>query len=493
VAPGDARWKVGLLAVLTLTMCGSGSVPHRVVPSFHDPAPSRLPLRQIEAAEAGSKIDLPPAAQPPEAAPPSVADVGPLRPHEIFGFAPYWTLDMAGGFDVRSLSTVAYFGLDVNADGSLVQSGNGWTGYQSQQLTDLINSAHAARDRVVLTAKTFDPVALHHLSTDPGVATRLADQLAAAAEAKRMDGVNLDFEGSGSADRGGFTRFVRAVADRVHAVHPHWQVSVDTYAGSAGTSDGWFDIGGMAGAVDAFFVMGYDMYRDGHASANAPLSGQSPNYQEALAAYVATVPSAKVILGSPYYGYDWPTNDNAPGAAAKGAPTPLSYSQVMVAGHPVYWDAEDQVPWTAYQDKGQWHETYYDDPTSLALKAQLANRLRLLGVGIWALGMDGNSAQMMAAMLGRAKPLKGEIAGPAGPKPGGNAAPGSAGAAAPTGPSPASSPPTSTAPSPSPSGGAAAPSPSPSAPISLPAPPGASPATGPSPSPSPTPCLIVCL
>src|SRR5258708_28296602 len=137
--------------------------PRLPAPVLHDPPAARLPLRTLDQMEAAIPLSLPPAAAPP-AAPPPEPSHAPLAPHELFGFAPYWTLDLAPGFAVGRLSTVAYFGVDVNGDGSLQRSGNGWVGYQSQQLADLVTRSHAAGDRVTLAAKTFEPAALHRLA-----------------------------------------------------------------------------------------------------------------------------------------------------------------------------------------------------------------------------------------------------------------------------------------------------------------------------------------
>ena len=117
---------------------------------------------------------LPPATAAPLPAPTSVADAAPLRPHEVFGFAPYWTLSSSSGFDVNGLTTVAYFNVDVNADGTLNQSGPGWDGLQSQAFTDLANRAHAAGDRVVLTAGHFDQGALDQLTSSATAPASLA-------------------------------------------------------------------------------------------------------------------------------------------------------------------------------------------------------------------------------------------------------------------------------------------------------------------------------
>jgi hypothetical protein len=358
-------------------------------------------------------LSLTPAQTAPEPALKEVA-TSTLRAHEVFAFAPYWTLPQASTFDVSKLSTVAYFGLDANPDGSLSHDGSGWAGFQSQELADLVSAVHRAGGRAVLTAKTFDEGALHSLATDTAAQQRLGDQLTHAITQERMDGANLDFEGKGSSERAGLAALVRTVANRLHQANPHWQVSVDTYASSAEDQAGWFDVQAMQKAVDAFFVMAYDMYHDGNASPNAPLRGPGAADEKAVAAYQASVPNNKIILGAPFYGYDWATHDNSPGSASSSAPTPVSYAKIAAAGHPIYWDPDAMVPWTAYQVDGAWHEIYYDDPTSLALKAQLADQAGILGVGIWALGMDGDNSAMLAALTGGAAPSRAEINHPNG-------------------------------------------------------------------------------
>ena len=52
---------------------------------------------------------------------------------------------------MKDLTTLAYFSVDANADGTLDESGPGWNGYESQDLVNLVNRSHAAGDRVVLT------------------------------------------------------------------------------------------------------------------------------------------------------------------------------------------------------------------------------------------------------------------------------------------------------------------------------------------------------
>ena len=419
-APHRGRLTAGTLALVVCLASGgslaSGLAGNTTAAAHHhavvipDPAPEALP--NVTAASLAPAAPLPPAVTAPAPAPPALSDAV-LKPHEVFGFAPYWTLPSASGFDLNDLTTVAYFGVDANPDGSLTQNDPGWNGYQSQALADLISRAHAAGDRVVLSVECFDQSSLDRLTSDAGAQATLANNLIAAVAGKSMDGLNIDFEGIGSADRAGMVNLVKYLSARVRAANQHWQLTVDTYAGSATDSAGFFDVASMAPAVDAFFVMAYDMYQSGVASPNAPLQGPGANDEQAVEAYASVVPASKVILGVPFYGYSWQTASNGPRAQATSGPVPVSYAQLVGASLPIYWDPQGQVPWTAYQDpEQQWHEVYFDDPQSVALKAQAADYAHILGVGIWALGMDGNDPAMMSALLGHAPVVKNYQTGP---------------------------------------------------------------------------------
>jgi hypothetical protein len=357
-------------------------------------------------------VALPAATTPPAPAPPSLVGAPPLRPHEVFGFAPYWTLSQSAGFDLSQISTFAYFSVGVNADGSLDESGPGWNGYQSQALSSLITRAHAAGDRVVLTVNDFDQSSLDQLTSSPTAPATLAAALIGAIQAKNLDGANLDFEGEGSGDQAGLTNLVTQVSAALRRVNPDYQVTMDTYASSASGSNGFYNISALAPAVNAFFVMAYQLNLQSGPSATSPLTSTAFSEQTAIDEYAAAVPAAKVILGLPYFGIDWPTSDGTLTAQATGPATTVSDGQVAASGHPIYWDSTTDTGWTSYEVGTQWHETFFEVPASLYDAAQLANAHGLGGVGIWALGMDGNDTSMAAALSGFSPAVKDYTAGP---------------------------------------------------------------------------------
>src|ERR1035437_1104121 len=72
---------------------------------------------------------------------PSLANPGTATPNlsltalrrEVLGFLPYWELGSTLNYD--TISTTAYFGVDLNGDGTLNKSGTRWNGWNSSAMT----------------------------------------------------------------------------------------------------------------------------------------------------------------------------------------------------------------------------------------------------------------------------------------------------------------------------------------------------------------------
>ncbi len=345
---------------------------------------------------------------------------------EVFGFAPYWELSQSAAWNYSLLSTVAYFGLTVNGDGSFNTQDQGWTGWTSQDLVYTFSRAHQAGARDVVVIKAFDDATINQIVSSSAASQALINNTINAIASKGLDGVNVDFEGSSSASypniQAGFTRFMGQLNSQVHQRIPSAIVSVDTYSGAASWDSGFFNVGQLAAEVDAIFVMGYDMSfsnNPGHAGPNAPLNGWTYNDSSSVAQYLSKAPASKVILGVPYYGYKWSTTSNsayapaAPGSSAMsttfaGVQDDLSCgAQQLTRG----WDGTAQSPWASWWspavndpcggNHNSWRELYYDDASSIAQKYDLVNANNLRGAGIWALGYDGSYPDLWNAIAGK--------------------------------------------------------------------------------------------
>jgi spore germination protein len=390
----------GVLGALSPTATPSPLARHDSAPVHHHRTKAAAPLGNKLELLGAKVVHLPPATTPPVAAPAALVSA-PIADRENLAFAPYWTLAQSPTFNLNGLSTIAYFSVGVNPDGTLDESGPGWNGFESQDLADLITRAHATNERVVLTVNDFGQNSLDALTSSPSAPATLANALIPLLAAKSLDGVNFDFEGTGSADQAGLTRLIAASSALLRANDPHWQITMDTYASSAGDPGGFYNIPALAPSVDALFVMAYGLNLAGTASAASPLTSSLFSDLQTLQQYTAAVPANKVILGIAFFGVDWPTSNGTMGATATGPATDIADAQVGAA-EPQYWDPVTQTGWTSYQVASQWHESYFETPYALYDVAQLAAHYAVRGVGIWALGMEDNGPQMIGALDGLA-------------------------------------------------------------------------------------------
>jgi spore germination protein YaaH len=353
---------------------------------------------------------------------------------EVFAFAPYWALNQEKSWNYRLLTTVAYFGVDVKGDGTIDGSaGNpGWKGWNSEQLADMIGNAHRAGDHVVLVAKQFDEGEIARLVGSQAATQAAIGNIIKLLSQRGLDGVNVDFEGYATPKYPGIqaavTNFMAQLTRQVHRWRPGATVTLDTYVGSAGWNGGIFDIGKLAPDVDAFFVMAYDMvFADMccKAGPNSPLHPYPPyDVTDTVAQYLAKAPASKVILGVPWYGYVWSTKGNGPNSQATSKAEPESYPEAMAElrcaqAHHLRvsgpnWDAAAGSHWVAWYsparkdpcggNRHSWRELYYEDADSLGLKYDLVNARNLRGVGVWALGYQGDGPDLwnpIAAKLGQ--------------------------------------------------------------------------------------------
>ena len=426
--------KVAIAVGCLILLSGSLTAGFNLATSASPPPPARVHVAESQAADrqlGHMNVHLAPATSSPNPAPPLLALAAPTSAHEVFGYAPYWSLPQASQFPVKDFSTIAYFSVDVNPDGTIATSGPGWDGYQSQDLTNLVSAAHQAGDRVVLTATDFSNSSLDTLTHNPAAGVTLGQQLTQLVREKNLDGVNLDLEGTGSGDQAGLDHLVSQVDFELHATDPHYQLTMATYASSAGDPGGFYDIKGLSQWVDAFFVMAYDVDQ-GAAQGNGNAGGADAGY---ISQYTSAVGASKVILGLPLFGYDEATSGPALGDTATGSSEAVTYEQAMASG-PTYWDASTQTAWTSYQNGGQWHQVFFDNVNTLADKVQLAADSHLLGVGAWALGMEGDDDSVLSVLDGETAPLRtppiGPIAEPAGSQPPAFGKSGNAGAVATT-------------------------------------------------------------
>jgi len=310
--------------------------------------------------------------------------------HEVMGFYPYWM----GGYDDfhwELLSIVAWFSVGANADGS-VSNPHGWPP------SGLVSTAHTNGVKVVLTVTCFSGSTIYAILNNPATRMTLAQNLLDEVMAAGADGVNIDFEGVYGSQRDNLTAFMQELADLFHTEIPSSHVSLCT---PAVDWRGAFDYRALARAADALFIMAYDYHwSGGDPGPVSPLYGGSPwgpycvdwtvqDYKFEL----DDISPQTLILGVPFYGYEWPTVDLSVPGDATGSASAYTYSQCQSrANDPDYggrrWDDVSLTPYLLY-DMGGPYQLWYDDAESLGYKFDYLIDEDVGGVGIWALNYEG--------------------------------------------------------------------------------------------------------
>jgi spore germination protein YaaH len=329
---------------------------------------------------------------------------------EVAGFLPYWRLDDSRYMRSDLLSEVIYFSLSVDNNGQLVKTVNGqqepgWRWWTSSTVRNQIAKTQIAGDRFVLSVAMQNQKQIEAFLAISGAQQTLIDNLLDQVKSNRLNGINLDVELDGKAtdqDRAAFTAFATKLAAAFHQQAPGAELSIDLPPLAARTA-GLYDVPALIPLFDRVIVMSYDYYSSTSDVAGpvAPMAGFADHHyffdvETTYADFAKVVPKDKLIMGVPYYGYDWPVKDDSKAlAATSGQADILSYSRMKSDAdlNPAdcHWDTVAQETWCAYTDPATNtpRQAWFEDQRSVGVKYDFANSQGLGGVAIWTLGYDG--------------------------------------------------------------------------------------------------------
>ncbi len=312
--------------------------------------------------------------------------------HMVHGWHPYWASPSAYlYYDYEALTHIAYFSYEVDT------ATGGYTTVREWKATPLIDYAHQRGVKVTLTVTNFGSARNTELLTDTVKQWVLINTVIDLLRSRNGDGVNFDLENVPAAQKTNMVSFCRRAARAIKTQLPAAEISLATPA--VNWSDGW-DLGALAGTCDYLIMMGYNYYWSGSSTAGpvSPLAGETYNITRSIDEdYLAAgVPSGKLLLGVPWYGYDWPVTGSERKAATLGAGTSRTYnSALLLAGnYTKIFDMTACVPWISYQNSTEWRQMWYDDSLSLQMKSDLAKSKNLAGIGIWALSYEAGRDEL---------------------------------------------------------------------------------------------------
>ena len=324
---------------------------------------------------------------------------------EIMGFFPYWMLPTQDKVDLSTLTSMSLFGLEVDNQGNISTKGTdgsddpGWTMWNDPRLDVLLKNARNNNLKVYLTLKSFNSDTIEKLATSDEAQKNLIANALYLVNSKNLDGINIDFEYLGTPSdtvRSGFTRLITNLNAELKRQLPTSVLTVDTYLVS-GSENGLFNISLLAPNLDAFVIMGYDMHTPLGDPGPVSAMGGDTNIIGYVQNYLEKVDASKLILAVPYYGYDWPVDTNSPDAVKI-----LPYAEIAQESQNLQlsWDETSETPYFNYtDDNGTKRVVHFDNVRSLGIKYDFINQKNLRGVGIWALGYDGQNQDLEKLLI----------------------------------------------------------------------------------------------
>lgn len=109
-----------------------------------------------------------------------------------------------------------------------------------------------------------------------------------------------------------------------------------------------------------------------------------PNVTEVVEYAVSEIPSDKIFLGIPLYGYDWtlPFVQGESEARSISCETAVELARDHNAA--IEYDQKNATPYFHYRDQNnQEHMVWFEDARSIQAKLELIPRFRLKGAGYW--------------------------------------------------------------------------------------------------------------
>lgn len=316
---------------------------------------------------------------------------------KVFGWHPYWVGSVYTAYDWNMLSDFCYFDYAVSpTTGQNTNTSFAWS------TSAAVTAAKANGKKIHICATLFAAHSTFWASS--GAQTTFINNIVSLLNSRGGNGVNIDFEGMGSADKTPFKNFMINLNNALAAANPNYELSMALYAVEWSST---FDIPALNPIVDNFIIMGYDYYYSGSTTAGpeSPLYNFQTTYNYTVAKSITYylkqgVTASKLLLGLPYYGREWETTGaTAPSSTTGNFTSSRTYSYVK--NNPATysttnkkWESTCYNPFYVYLSGGMNRQCWIDDVYSMGRKYDLVNQRRIGGIGIWALGYDNGYSDL---------------------------------------------------------------------------------------------------
>jgi len=284
------------------------------------------------------------------------------------------SLDVA----LPNLSFLSLFSYQIREDGSLVPIND----------NNIINKAWNANVKpfMVITnigeSGGFNSDLVSEVLYNIEVQNILIDNIVTTLNEKQYAGLDVDFEYIYPSDKEAYNVFLQKVSDRIKPLG--YILSTAVAPKISGTQQGLLyeahDYTFHGQIADHVITMTYEWgYTFGPPLPVAPIN----EVERVLRYAVSVIPSRKILMGIPNYGYDW-TLPYIQGSRATSLSNLQAMNLAINTGSTIRYDETAQAPYFNYYDSnGRRHIVWFDDARSLTARLKLVEKYNLGGVSYW--------------------------------------------------------------------------------------------------------------
>lgn len=275
------------------------------------------------------------------------------------------------------LTYLSIFSHSVSADGELNDIND----------TELIRTAKNSQVAPVMVITNTESVGgfssdiAQTVLNNSATRTRLINNVIDTALDKGYTGVDVDFEYIYPEDREKYNEFLTELRTELdlHGLTLSTAIAPKLSATQVGTLYEAHDYAFHGSIVDYLIIMTYEWgYLYGPPMAVAPYN----EVKKVLSYAVTEIPSEKILMGMPNYGYDW-TLPYTKGRPAEILSINEAIQRAYRVGAEIQYSERSEAPFYEYTRDGISHIVWFENARSTAARLQLVNDFNLGGVSYW--------------------------------------------------------------------------------------------------------------
>jgi len=229
----------------------------------------------------------------------------------------------------------------------------------------------------------FDTARAELLLTNAGLQSKLVGEVMQTVLRKGYAGLDVDFEylpGSLAESYAAFLSRLRRLLT-AHGLFLWAALVPKTSSAQSGLLYEGHSYPAVAAAADAVLLMTYEWgYTYGPPMAVAPIA----NVRAVLDYAITEIPSEKILLGIPNYGYDWPLPFVQGATRAQSISNQRAIELAIQYNIAIQYDETAQSPFFHYTAAdGVVHEVWFEDARSMEVKLRLIAEYGFRGCGFW--------------------------------------------------------------------------------------------------------------